>query len=125
MAYQGPDVDLRSTDISNIDPETLANLNLHLASGWIEGDYEAPSILLAFEPTFGAWYFVVDDSQPIIELSDENGAIYTVNIDNCRVYNGVYVCRNVQAIHDLPLTDRQYFINESLVPLLDDDYLLA
>ena len=121
MANQSPDVDLRLTDV---DPVALSNLNLQLERGWIEGGYEAPSLLLAYEPTFSAWYFVVDDSTPIIELSDENGAIYTVNIGKCRIINGIYVCQDVQVIHDLPLTDRQYFVNESLVPLLDDDYLL-
>lgn len=114
MADQGPDV----------DAETLANLNLRLEGGWIEGGYDPPSLLLAFEPTFNAWYFVVDDSTPIVELSGEQGDIYTANIGKCRIHNGVYVCRDVQAIHDVPITDRQYFVNESLVPLLDDEYLL-
>lgn len=114
MANRGPDVDVK----------TLADLNLRLESGWIEGGYDAPSLLLAYEPTFDAWYFVVDDAQPIIELSDEEGGIYTANIGKCRIHNGVYVCRDIQAIHNVPISDRQYFVNESLVPLLDDEYLL-
>lgn len=108
----------------DVDRNALANLNLRLEGGWIEGGYDAPSLLLAYEPTFNAWYFVVDDSTPIIELSDEEGGIYTANIGKCRIHDGVYVCHDIQAIHNVPITDRQYFANESLVPLLDDDYLL-
>lgn len=107
-----------------INSKVLVNLNLLLESGWIEGDYEAPSILLAYEPTFNTWYFVVDDTKSIIELSDEEGTTYIVNSDDCHVESGVYVCHDVQVIHELPITDRQYYVNESLVPLLDDEYLL-
>lgn len=99
----------------------MPNLSEVLESGWIEGDYEPPSILLAYEPIYDTAYLVVDDKSPVVELGDELGAVYAVEKNKCRVQDGIYYCHDVKPIHDMPLTDRQYYVWESLIPLLSED----
>ena len=113
-----------------VDETILISVNNKLNNRWLEGDYQPPYLLLAYEPIFEAWYLVVDDTTPIIELTDEEGSIYTVLRQNCSIERhgkagGIYICSNVDRIRDFPMTDRQYFVNESLVPLLDDNYNLV
>ena len=98
------------------------SLRSTLRQGWIDGEYKPPSYVLAYEPSVKAYYVVVDDSTPVIELADELGATYVVEKNKCYFEDGIYICHEVQPLHDFPITDRQYFAWESLIPLLDKDY---
>ena len=110
----------RSSDLFEVN-----KLQDEIKAGWLVADYQPPSVTLSYEPTFKAWYLVVDDSSPIIELADETGAIFIVEKSKCRRNNNIYICQQVKAIHDFPITDRQYFVWESLIPLINDDYNIA
>ncbi|MHB1571916.1 MAG: hypothetical protein ACYC0H_22295 [Solirubrobacteraceae bacterium] len=104
--------------------DILVDLNLLIERGWIEGGYEPPNILLAYEPIFETWYFVIDDTYPIYELGDARGNIYIVEENKCFVLDGIYICNDVEIIGNYSTTDRENFITQTLTPLVDEDYTL-
>lgn len=101
----------------------LTNIIPALTEAWITGDFDPPSILLAYEELYDTWYFVVDDRTSILELGDVTGAVYVIPKSKCRVVGGkYYLCRDVIRIQDYPVTNQQYFVTESLFTLPLDAY---
>lgn len=98
------------------------NLFNTLRRAWMDAEYTSPKLAMAYEPLAHAWYFVVDDSMPIIELADERGKNYIVPKHRCAEVAGFYVCQDVKASTEFPTSVRQYFVRDTLVPILEDNY---
>lgn len=96
----------------------------NLQQVWLDGDYIPPQGTVAYEPQQQAWYVVVDDSLPIIELADEEGRNYVIPKNQCYLINQVYICNTVMSTSDAPMTDRQFFANEAIIPVLDQVFNL-
>lgn len=98
-----------------------------IKNGWLTTkNHRSPDRYLVYEPQHKSYYFVVDDKSPIIELIDEEGNLYIVPKSNCRrMNNGIYHCSNVEFIHDYPLSDREFFVWETIIPLVEEEYNLV
>lgn len=116
---------MTTLDDNEILNETINQMNIILEVGWLEGNYQPPNILLAFEPMTESWYFVTDDFSPIVDLIDGNGRTYAISKRQCFIKDGVYICNGVDSTGDYPTSDREYFVEESLVPLLNQTIMVV
>jgi hypothetical protein len=96
-----------------------------IQAGWAVSNYTPPALPLAYEEATNAWFVVIEDHRSIVELADEEGRIYTVPKQRCYIEDFAYICPMIDPSQDMPLTWRQHFVTETIIPMLREEFILV